>query len=595
VEKRYLRRGLALAVTALVALAACTPAPSGGGSPSPGASASASAGAFTRGQGGELKILYWQAPTILNTHQATGTKDYDAARLIMEPLASWGVDGKPIANGLAKEIPTLENGGVSKDFTTVTWKLIDGLKWSDGTAVTADDVVFTSKYLADVDTADPNSDFMEGVKSVVATNPTTITVTYSEPTSGYYKFGTGGGNEIMQKAQFEKCLGPKASECPENLKPIGTGPYKLTEFKSGDVVTYEINPNYRDPKKPYFKTVQFKGGGDALSAARAVFQTGDVDYGWNLQVEAPVLKSLIQGSTKGDYLGKASSNVERVNINFSNPDPALGDKRSEPDQKHPFFNGPDGKIVRQALAMATDRSTVGKELYGDGLTGVSTCNQFMGNPAWESKNTANLPVCKFDPAAANKLLDDNGWAKGSDGVRAKGGIKLKILFGTTVNALRQKTQDILKKNWEAVGFSVELRSVSAGVFFTNTSNDGANKMFYDVTMYTNGSTPDITSYASGWTTKQIAQKSNNWNQTNYHRYSNPTYDALVEQMRKETDTAKIYQMAIQANDIIVGDVVVIPLVNRFQVASGKSKTLQGTNLNPWDSEMWNIADWYKTP
>ena len=561
--------------------------------PTPTASVGAATSApVARGQGGDLKILYWQAPTILNTHQATGTKDYDAARLIMEPLASWGIDGKPFANGLAKEIPTLDNGGVSKDFTTVTWKLIDGLKWSDGSSVTADDVVFTSKYMADGATSDPNSDFMEGVKSVVAKDASTVVVTYDGPTSGYYKFGTGGGNEILQKAQFEKCLGAKASECPENLKPIGTGPYKLTEFKSGDVVTYEMNTNFRDKTKPYFKTVTLKGGGDALSAARAVFQTGDVDYGWNLQVEAPVLKALIQGSTKGDYLGKASSNVERVNINFANPDPALGDKRSEPDTKHPFFSD---KNVRMALAMATDRGTIGKELYGDGLTGTTTCNQLNGSPNWESKSSANLSVCKFDPAAANKLLDDNGWVKGSDGIRAKGGIKLKILFGTTVNALRQKTQDILKKNWEAVGFSVELRSVPGGVFFTNTSNDGANKMFYDVTMYTNGTTPDISSYMSGWTTKQIAQKSNNWNQTNYHRYSNPAYDAIVDQMRKETDPAKINLLGIQANDIIVGDVVVIPLVNRFQVASAKSKTLLGTNLNPWDSEMWNIADWYKTP
>jgi peptide/nickel transport system substrate-binding protein len=512
----------------------------------------------------------------------------------MEPLASWGVDGKPVANGLAKEVPTLANKGVSADFTTVTWNLLSGLKWSDGTAVTADDVVFTSKYMADEATADPNSDYMQGVKSVVATNPTTVTVTYSAPTANPYQFGTGGGNEILQKAQFEKCLGAKASECPENLKPIGTGPYKLTEFKSGDVVTYEINTNYRDPKKPFFKTVQFKGGGDALSAARAVFQTGDVDYGWNLQVEAPVLKSLIQGSTKGDYLGKASSNVERVNVNFSNPDPALGDKRSEPDQKHPFFNGPDGLTIRQALAMATDRTTIGEQLYGNGLTGTSTCNQLLGSDAWTSKNTASEKVCKFDAVAANKLLDDAGWVKGSDNVRAKGGIKLKVLFATTVNALRQKEQDILKKNWEALGFSVELRSISAGVFFSNAA-DGANRMYYDLTMYTNGASPDITGYMAGWTTKQIAQKSNNWNQNNYHRYSNPAYDAIVDQMRVTTDTAKLAQLGIQANDILIKDVVVIPLVNRFQVASGKAKALQGTNLNPWDSEMWNIADWYKTP
>jgi peptide/nickel transport system substrate-binding protein len=512
----------------------------------------------------------------------------------MEPLASWGVDGKPVANGLAKEVPTLANKGVSADFTTVTWNLLSGLKWSDGTAVTADDVVFTSKYMADEPTADPNSDYMQGVKSVVATNPTTVTVTYSAPTANPYQFGTGGGNEILQKAQFEKCLGAKASECPENLKPIGTGPYKLTEFKSGDVVTYEINTNYRDPKKPFFKTVQFKGGGDALSAARAVFQTGDVDYGWNLQVEAPVLKSLIQGSTKGDYLGKASSNVERVNVNFSNPDPALGDKRSEPDQKHPFFNGPDGLTIRQALAMATDRTTIGEQLYGNGLTGTSTCNQLLGSDAWTSKNTASEKVCKFDAVAANKLLDDAGWVKGSDNVRAKGGIKLKVLFATTVNALRQKEQDILKKNWEALGFSVELRSISAGVFFSNAA-DGANRMYYDLTMYTNGASPDITGYMAGWTTKQIAQKSNNWNQNNYHRYSNPAYDSIVENMRKETDAAKLAQLGIQANDILIKDVVTIPLVNRFQVASGKSKALQGTNLNPWDSEMWNIAEWYKTP
>jgi len=589
-----MRRGLALAVTASIALAACTQTPAA--SPTPGASASASAapGTFSRGQGGELKILYWQAPTILNTHQATGTKDYDASRLILEPMASWGVDGKPVANGLAKEVPTLENKGVSADFTTVTWNLLSGLKWSDGSAVTADDVVFTSKYMADEATADPNSDFMQGVKSVVATNPTTVTVTYSAATANPYQFGTGGGNEIMQKAQFEKCLGAKASECPENLKPIGTGPYKLTEFKSGDVVTYEINTNYRDAKKPYFKTVQFKGGGDALSAARAVFQTGDVDYGWNLQVEAPVLKALIQGSAKGDYLGKASSNVERVNINFANPDPALGDNRSEPTTKHPFFNGPDGLTVRQALAMATDRVTIGDQLYGNGLTGTTTCNQLLGSDAWTSKNTASEKVCKLDVAGANKLLDDAGWVKGSDGVRAKGGIKLNILFATTVNALRQKEQDILKANWEAVGFKVELRSISAGVFFSNAA-DGANRFYYDVSMFTNGASPDITGYMAGWTTKQIAQKSNNWNQNNYHRYSNPAYDAIVDQMRVTTDTAKLAQLGIQANDILIKDVVVIPLVNRFQVASGKSKALQGTNLNPWDSEMWNIADWYKTP
>src|SRR5438132_4501700 len=106
-----------------MALAACTQQPAA--SPAPSASATPVA---QRGAGGELKILYWQAPTILNPHLATGTKDSDASRLVLEPLASYGPDAKPVAV-LAAEIPTVANGGVSSDFTTVTWKLKTGVKW----------------------------------------------------------------------------------------------------------------------------------------------------------------------------------------------------------------------------------------------------------------------------------------------------------------------------------------------------------------------------------------------------------------------------------------------------------------------------------
>src|SRR5436305_683150 len=121
-----------------MALAACT---QGNQGTSPSGSASASTAVAQRGAVDTLNILYWQAPTILNPHQATGTKDNDASRLVLEPLASWDKDGKPLANGLAAEIPTLDNGGVAKDFTSVTWKLRQGVKWSDGSAFSADDVV----------------------------------------------------------------------------------------------------------------------------------------------------------------------------------------------------------------------------------------------------------------------------------------------------------------------------------------------------------------------------------------------------------------------------------------------------------------------
>src|SRR5207245_760429 len=117
--------------------------------------------------GGMLKLLWWQAPTILNPHLAQGTKDTDASTPVVEPLVWFGPDGKPVP-ALAAEIPTVANGGVSKDLKTVTWKLKPGVKWSDGSDFTADDVVFTYTYMSDKATAATSSDAAVGVDSVVA-------------------------------------------------------------------------------------------------------------------------------------------------------------------------------------------------------------------------------------------------------------------------------------------------------------------------------------------------------------------------------------------------------------------------------------------
>src|SRR5437879_5137149 len=190
------RRFAAFAIASLVALAACLPQPSDN-TPSGTASVLVS----QRGAGGDLKILYWQAPSTLNTHRATGPKDSDAARLILEPLASLGKDGQPIANGLAAEIPTIANGGVAKDFTSVTWKLRQGLKWSDGAAFSADDVAFTYEYQCDPATAASTFDRCDGGQSVAARDATTVVVTYrsSQP----YAFPWRGGAEaaLLQSAR----------------------------------------------------------------------------------------------------------------------------------------------------------------------------------------------------------------------------------------------------------------------------------------------------------------------------------------------------------------------------------------------------------
>jgi peptide/nickel transport system substrate-binding protein len=174
---------------------------------------------------------------------------------------------------------------------------------------------------------------------------------------------------------------------------------------------------------------------------------------------------------------------------------------------------------------------------------------------------------------------------------------MNILYQTTVNPLRQKEQALVKAAWEQLNVAVELRSIDPGVFFsTDAGNpDTFGHFFADVQMYTNNyEQPDPTSYLCDWTTSQIAQKSNGWTLSNSERFSNQEYDQLCNQLRAETDEAKRKEIVLKMNDILVNDVVIIPLVARPSVASGKAKNLQGVVLTPWDSELWNVADWTMT-
>jgi len=544
-----------------------------------------------RGAGGDLKILFWQAPATLNPHLATGPSDGDAARLILEPLASLGGDGQPIANGLAAEIPTVANSGIAKDFTSVTWKLRRGVKWSDGSPFSADDVAFTYQYQCDPLTAASTFDRCDGVQSVVARDPNTVVVTYRSPHPFVFQWGVGSDGAILQKDQYKRCVGASAAGCAADRKPIGTGPYKVREFKGSDVVAYDVNENFRDPNKPFFKSVTFKGGGDPDAAARAVFQTGDIDYAWNLQIDANTLRTAATSSQSGTLVTVLGSSVERVELNFSNPAASLGDKRSEPGIPHPFLGD---KAVRRALAMATNRDAIAQRLYGDGAFGKATCNVLAAPDGMSSQNTRAFDVCAFDLNAANAELDRAGWMRGPDGVRAKGGVKLAMLFQTTANARRESAQLILEKDWESVGFQVTLRSEPPSTFFLSSSPGGANRFWADVQMYADGGDPDPTAYLNNaWTTGQIASRANNWLLGNRGRYSNKDFDSLAAQLRTEPDPAKRTQIAIQANDLLVQDVAVIPLVQRAAVTSGIAKSLKGVDPSPWDSEMYNIADWTK--
>ena len=591
--KTFLRVGWVLA--AILALAACgapaAPAPAAPAQPAAPAVAEADF-VPTRGGGDLLRILYWQAPTILNTHLAVGTKDFDASRLVLEPLAAIDSTGTLVPL-LVEEIPTLENGGVAEDLSSITWKLRSDIKWSDGTDFTAEDVVFTYEYCIDPATTCVNTATFLGIAAIETPDPHTVTIIWENPNANYYQSFTTTNGRILQKAQFANCIGEAASTSEEcqaaNLAPIGTGPYKVVEFKPGDVVLYEINEFYRDADKPFFKQVQFKGGGDAPSAARAVLQTGDTDWAWNLQVEASVLTQLAAQGGQGNLVIYNTSNVERLLINFTNVDPALGDERGQVSQPHPFLTD---IAVRRALALAIDRSAIAEQLYGP--AGSPTCYLLWYPPFRSDISEYYGDNCLQNIDEANRILDEAGWVRGADGVRAKDGVRLSVLFQTSTNTLRQKTQELLKQWWEEIGIETELKNVDAGVFFGSDAGnpDNIGHFFADIQMYTTGAAElNPISHLCQYTSAQISQRENEWRSPNNMRWQNPDFDALCAEALQTTDTARLSAIAMELDGLITSDYAMIPLVGRPRVA-GASVNLRGYAPSGWDSEMWDIANWY---
>jgi peptide/nickel transport system substrate-binding protein len=416
-------------------------------------------------------------------------------------------------------------------------------------------------------------------------------VNFDGPKPFPYTAFVGATAPILQQAQFAECLGPKAPECTrQNFYPIGTGPFVVDDFRPNDVIQFSANPNYRDPDKPAFARVLLKGGGDATAAGRAVLETGDYDYGWNLQLAPDVLDNM-ESAGLGQVVSTFGALVERIIINLTDPWAEHGARRSTLDHPHPFLTD---KAVRQALSMAIDRELLVEIGYGS--AGRVTCNILPAPEIYAS--TANDACKTQDIDGANALLDAVGWTDSDgNGVRDKDGVELRLLFQTSTNAVRQDFQTLIKQWWSEIGVATELRNIDASVFFGGDpgSPDTYQKFYADVQMYAStfdGTDPEA--YLANWQCAQIPSPENQWQGSNMSRYCNEAYNALVAQMQTTGELDKRAELAKSMNDMLMQDYVMLPLVDRGRV-SAHSNTLGGVRLNIWDSELWNIADWYRKP
>ena len=535
-----------------------------------------------RGGGGALKVLWWQGATLLNPHFAQGTKDQEGSRIFYEPLAVWDNDGNLVPI-LAAEVPSRENGGLSADGKSVTWKLKRGVTWHDGQPFTADDCVFTWEYARDPATAAVTSGVFKDVK-VEKVDANTVRVTFPKPTPFWATAFVSAEGMIIPKHLFGPYVGAKSREAPNNLKPVGTGPYKFVDFKPGDIVLGEINKTYHIANRPFFDTIEMKGGGDATSAARAVLQTGEYDYAWNLQVEDEVLKRMEAGG-KGRSTIVPSGDIEFIMLNTTDPWNEVDGERGSIKSKHFAFSEPG---VRQAMALLADRQSMQDFIYG--RTGFATGN-FMNNPPrFRSPNTK----WEFNIDKANQILDNAGWKRGADGIREKGGKKMKFVYQTSINPTRQKEQAIVKQAGQKAGIDLELKSVTASVFFSSdvANPDTYGKFWADMQMYTTTmNAPDAERFMNQFTSLEVSQKANKWQGRNIPRWINEEYDKLARAGESELDPVKRAAIYIRMNDLVVNDNFVIPLISRPRVRGASLKLVAA--LSGWDLDFSTLHNWYR--
>ena len=577
-RRRFVRSMVSLGLTAPLAASLVAPRQ---------AVAQPAPAAFTptrRGGGGPLRLLYWQAPTILNPHLAVGVKDVTGSRIFYEPLADFDPDGQ-LVPVLASEVPSVQNGGVAKDGTAVTWNLKKGVSWHDGKPFTADDVVFTWEYAADPATAATTLGIYRDIERVEKLGEHSVKVVFKQPNPFWAEPFCGSGGTVIPRHVFAGYRGARSREAPANLRPVGTGAYRFADFKPGDTVRADINPTYHVANRPFFDNVEMKGGGDAVSAARAVLQTGEYDFAWNIQVEDDILKRLEQGG-KGRVLISPSSSPEHLRLNFSDPWREVDGERASAKTSHPLLSDP---AVRTALGLLVDRGGIQEQIYGRG--GQATAN-FLNTPArFRSSGTR----WEFSIERANQALDAAGWKRGADGVRSRDGKRLKLLFQTSINATRQKTQAIIKQAAARAGIEMELKSVVASAFFSSDpANPDTTSHFYaDLQMYAIFmGRPDPQRFMEQFTSWQIAQKDNKWALSNNTRWKSDEYDRVWHAAEREMDPVKRAALFIRMNDTVVREGVVIPIIWRNE-ATAVAHRLRGVEITPWGSDLWNLASWHR--
>ncbi|GAC1528602.1 MAG: peptide ABC transporter substrate-binding protein [Vulcanimicrobiaceae bacterium] len=488
----------------------------------------------------------------LNPLLATSGNVVGLSRFTMAHLVTVDGRGQPVPE-LITVIPTQANGGISRDGKTITYRLRHGVKWSDGAPFDADDVAYSLRVVADKTNLIVDHSAYERIASFDEPDKFTIRVRLKEPYAPFV---------VRAFASAELgCLLPKhllgastnINKVSYNGLPVGIGPFRYTAFRRGDAVEMEANPNYfRGLPKLHKISYKIVTNDNTILTQ---LQTGELDLwadiGGTLVGRVKALPNITLVTAPTLY-------VSGIYLNLTSP--ALADV-----------------VVRRALRLATDR----RFLFEKIAYGVGTLSESVVAPS--SDGYADLPRAPYDPDAANKLLDDAGWTRGTDGVRAKGGVRLAVTVALPAGyPPSAQSAELLRAYWQRIGVEASSRSYATAQFFAPGSDGGILATgHFDVALYSYAGSA-FADIRDGYGCAFRAPKGFNSSQ-----YCNRLVDADVTAYARSYDARKRAPLAARFQRRVDDDV---PTIVTYVRSFGYGATTHLVGLHPTAFGLDGIAN-----
>jgi peptide/nickel transport system substrate-binding protein len=469
--------------------------------------------------------------------------------------------GNMIYDGLVKADKDLNYVGAmaeswefSPDCLELTWKLRRDIKWHDGHPFTAEDVLFTYQAMINPKTPTAYKEDFLAVKSAEVIDPYTFRVRYARPLA---KAVQSWAMWMLPKHLLERYVADgKLKESPENSRPVGTGPYRFQEWKSGEKVVLVSNNEYYEGR-PYlgrivYRVIPNQGTIFLELKAKGVDLASLTAIQYARQTEYPAFRKAFR---KYRYPSSAYTY-----FGFNLKDPRFADRR-----------------VRQAFAHAIDKQELMEGVLM-GLAREATGPIRPGTWAYTNKVTRY----DYSPEKAKALLAEAGWNDNGDGVlRDKDGKAFSFTIRTNQgNEERKKVAEIIQQRLAAIGVKTEIQVIEWASFI----KEFIKKKRFEAVVLGWGVGTDPDQYGV-WHSSQMGP-----DQLNQISYANPEVDRLLEEGRASCHQQERVKYYHRFQEVLAEDQPLVFLYFRDALPVVSSR-VQGIQPAP-SGIFYNFIQWY---